>query len=136
VVVWGYDFRENEINEEIYMTYFDGSDWSSDMAVSDVTDNLDAGYPYIKSIGDNKAMIVYAEGAFGSMELRYKIYDETTHTLSAAKSITVDNVAANNYVLATAGTGEVMVMTIHKAIGPDRDVLRMYDYDRGSDSLD
>ncbi|MDN3725088.1 T9SS type A sorting domain-containing protein [Aequorivita sp. SDUM287046] len=135
VVVWGYDFRENNTNEEIYMTYFDGSNWSNDTAVSDVADNLNAGYPYIKSIGDNMAMIVYAEGAFGSMELRYRIYDETTHSLSPAKAITSNNIMSNNYVLATSGTGEVMVMTIHKAVAPDRDVLQMYDYDHASDSF-
>ena len=135
VVVWGYDFRENMVNEEIYMKYFDGTNWSSDIAVSDVTDNLDAGFPYIKSIGNNKGMIVYAEGAFGSMELKYKIYDETTKTLSAANSITADNVFSNNYVLATSGTGEVMVLTIHKATGPSRDVLNVYDYDSAVDSF-
>src|SRR5690606_23375604 len=135
VVVWGYDFRENMVNEEIYMKYFDGTDWSSDIAVSDVTDNLDAGFPYIKSIGNNKAMLVYAEGAFGTMELKYKIYDEATHTLSAANSITTTNVFSNNYVLATSGTGEVMVLTIHKEVGPDRDVLNVYDYNSTTDSF-
>lgn len=135
VVVWGYDFRENQVNEEIYMKYFDGNVWSSDIAVSDVTDNLDAGFPYIKSIGDNKAMLVYAEGAFGSMELRYKIYDEATHSISAAKIIATENVFSNNYVLATSGTGDVMVLTIHKAVGPSRDVMNVYDYDSAADSF-
>lgn len=135
VVVWGYDFRENMVNEEIYMKYFDGTDWSSDIAVSDVTDNLDAGFPYIKSIGNNKAMLVYAEGAFGSMELKYKIYDETTHSISAAQTIATENIFSNNYVLATSGTGEVMVLTIHKEVTPNRDVLNVYDYNSGSDSF-
>ena len=135
VVVWGYDFRENQVNEEIYMTYFNGTTWSNDIAVSDVTDNLDAGFPHIKSIGGNKAMIVYSEGAFGSMELRYKIYDEATNSLSAAKTIATTNVSNSNYTLATSGTGEVMVLTIHKEVGPDRDVLNVYDYDSGADSF-
>lgn len=135
VVVWGYDFRENMVNEEIYMKYFDGANWSSDIAVSDVTDNVDAGFPYIKSIGGNKGMLIYAEGNFGAMELKYKIYDETTHSLSAAQIITTENVFSNNYVLATSGTGEVMVLTIHKEVGPDRDVLNVYDYDSAADSF-
>ncbi|SRX54796.1 T9SS type A sorting domain-containing protein [Aequorivita sp. CIP111184] len=135
VVVWGYDFRENQINEEIYMKYFDGNDWSSDIAVSDVTDNLDAGFPYIKSIGGNKAMLVYAEGNFGSMELKYKIYDEATHNISEAKIIATENIFSNNYVLATSGTGDIMVLTIHKATGPNRDILNIYDYDSAADSF-
>src|SRR5690606_3851709 len=135
VVVWGYDFRENQVNEEIYMTYFNGTTWSSDTAVSDITDNLNAGFPYIKSIGGNKAMIVYSEGAFGTMELKYKIYDETSNSLSVAKIITNTNVSNSNYALTTSGTGEVMVLTIHKEVGPDRDVLNVYNYDSGTDSF-
>ncbi len=135
VVVWGYDNRENQVNEEIYMKYFDGTNWSADIAVSDVSDNMNAGYPHIKSIGNNKALIVYSEGASTNMELRYRTYDETTHTLSAAQAITSENISGNNYILATAGTGEVMILTIHKETAPDRDVLRIYDYDHSSDSF-
>ncbi|CAM3458645.1 T9SS type A sorting domain-containing protein [Aequorivita lipolytica] len=135
VVVWGYDNRENQVDEEVYMKYFDGTNWSSDIAVSDLTDNLGAGFPYIKSIGNNKAMLVYAEGTGGSMEIHYKIYDETTHTLSAAKVVTTANVLSSSYVLTTSPTGEVMVLTIRKAVGPSRDVLNVYDYDSGSDSF-
>lgn len=136
VVVWGYDFRENEINEEIYMKYFDGTNWSSDIPVSDITDAQDAGYPHMKSIGNNKGMILYSENvASSNTELRYKIYDETTHTISAAKTIVAGNIFNSNYVLVTASTGQVMALTIHKETGPSRDVLNIYDYDSATDTF-
>ncbi len=137
VVVWGYDFRENQVNEEIYMKYFDGTDWSSDIAVSDVTDSQNAGYPYIRSIGDSKAMILYSEKVNGgSTELKYRIYDEVTHDLSAAKIITLDNVGTFNYNLAySSSTDEVMVLTWHGDPSPKRDIIRIYDYDAGADSF-
>ena len=135
VVVWGYDFRENEVNEEIYMTYFDGTDWSADIPVSDITDGQDAGFPYIESIGNNKAMIVYSERIAGGMELRYRIYDETTHTLSAPQLITAENVMRGNYDLTVSPTGEVMILTAHKASGSSLDAFSIYNYDRGSDTF-
>lgn len=136
VVIWGFDFRENQVNEEIYMKYFDGDNWSSDIAVSDVTDGMDAGFPNIKSIGNNKALIVYSENTgSGIMELKYKIYDEGTHELTAAQTITTENVFFNNYVLAASGTGEVMVLTIHKETGPTRDVMNVFNYDVANDSF-
>lgn len=136
VVIWGYDFRENQVNEEIYMKYFDGSEWSADIAVSDTGDNLDSGIPYIQSIGNSKALILYSEAVTGnSMELRYKIYDESTHELSAAKTITGENISSNNYVLVTSPSGQVMILTIHKKTGPDRDVLNIFDYDIASDTF-
>lgn len=136
VVVWGYDYRENETNEEIYMKYFDGTNWSSDIPVSDITDGLDAGYPNIKSIGENKAMIIYSENSNGGgTELRYRIYDETTHELSSIKIITSENVMKNNFALTSSPTGDVMVLTVHKEAGPVRDVMNVYDYDRSTDSF-
>lgn len=134
VVVWGYDFRENQTNEEIYMTYFDGDNWSADVAVSDVSDGFDAGFPNIGSIGGNKAMIVYSETINGgNMELKYRVYDEVTHQLGAPKTITSQNIYSNNYRLVTTETGEVMVLTIYKATGPDRDVMNVFNYDANSD---
>lgn len=136
VVVWGYDFRENEMNEEIYMTYFDGSNWSSDLAVSDITDAQDAGYPHIKSIGNNKAMILYSENvASSNTELRYKIYNEDTHTLSDAKTVVAENIFNSNYVLVATDAGQIMAITIHKETAPDRDVLNIYDYDSATDTF-
>lgn len=136
VVIWGFDFRENQVNEEIYMKYFDGNDWSTDIAVSDVTDGFDAGFPNIKSIGNNKALILYSENTgSGAMELRYKIYDDVTHEITPTKTIATENVFYNNYVLVTNGTGEVMILTIHKKNGPDRDVLNIFDYDIANDSF-
>lgn len=136
VVIWGYDFRENQINEEIYMTYFDGENWSSDIAVSDVTDGADAGYPYIKSIGDGKAMILYSENTSGgTTELKYRIYNESTHELSSPSVIVSENIGNSNYVLVSSGTGGVMVATIYKKTGPDRDAINVYVYDNSSDSF-
>lgn len=136
VVAWGYDFRENQVNEEIYMKYFDGTTWSADIPVSDVTDNLDAGYPHFKSIGNNQGMIVYSEKiSGGNTQLKYRIYDETTHSLSAPNIITDDNIGTFNYTLATSPSGRVMVLTVHKENGPGRDVLQLYEYDRAGDSF-
>lgn len=135
VVVWGYDFRENQVNEEIYMTYFNGENWSADIPVSDITDGMDAGFPNIKSIGNGKAMILYSENTSGGMQLKYKIYDEATHELSTAQTLITENVFINNYVLVTSGTGDVRVLTIHKETGPDRDILNVYDYNNDSNSF-
>ncbi|MGB3343446.1 MAG: T9SS type A sorting domain-containing protein [Aequorivita sp.] len=136
VVAWGYDYRANLVNEEIYMKYFDGTSWSADIPVSDVADNMDAGYPFFKSIGNNQGMIIYSEKkSGGATELKYRIYDETTHTLSAASLVTDDNIGTYNYTLATSPSGEVMVLTVHKKNGPARDVLQLYDYDRTADSF-
>jgi len=136
VVAWGYDYRANLVNEEIYMKYFDGTSWSADIPVSDLTDNMDAGYPHFKSIGNNQGMIIYSEkSSGGATELKYRVYDETTHTLSAASVITDDNIGTFNYTLATSSSGEVMVLTVHKKNGPARDVLQLYDYDRTADSF-
>lgn len=89
VVIWGFDNRENADYEEIYMKYFDGSIWSSDLIVSGSGDNLNATYPYITSIGNNKAMIIFGEetGNMNELELKYRIYDETTHTLTAIQTV-------------------------------------------------
>lgn len=135
VVVWGFDNRENESYEEIYMTYFDGNDWSADIPVSNINDNQNAGFPYIQSIGDKKAILVYSENTSGGMELKYKIYDETSHELSDEKSITLENIGNNNYKLISSPTGEVMIFTMHKEPGTATDVIRVYDYDRGNDSF-
>ena len=89
VVIWGFDNRENEDYEEIYMKYFDGTSWSSDIIVSTASDNLSASYPYMISIGNNEAMIIFEEenGNPNEHEIRYRIYDETTHTLTAIQTI-------------------------------------------------
>lgn len=136
VVVWGYDYRENLTNEEIYMTYFDGENWSADVAVSDVSDGLDAGYPFIKGMGNNRAMIVYSENTSGgTIELKYRIYDEATHTLSEPELISNENIGYNNYVLASSGEGNLIVATLHKASGPDRDIFRIFSYDETADEF-
>ncbi len=136
VVAWGYDFRANQVNEEIYMKFFDGTSWSSDIPVSDMTDNMDAGYPFFKSIGNNKGMIIYSEKkSSGPTELKYRVFDETTHNLSTAQVITDDNIGTFNYTLATSLSGEVRVLTVHKKNGPARDVVQLYEYDIAADSF-
>lgn len=135
VVVWGFDNRENQVNEEIYLTYFDGANWSTDMAVSNITDGLDAGYPRIKGIGNEKAMVVYSEGtAGGAKELRYRIFDESTHTLSSAKVVTSSNIFIDNYVLTVTDSGDVMVLTLHKNTSSE-DVFNIYEYNRSLDEF-
>ena len=89
VVIWGFDNRENEDYEEIYMKYYNGITWSSDIIVSTASDDLSATYPYMVSTGDNKAMIIFEEenGILNEQELRYRIYDEITHNLTVIQTI-------------------------------------------------
>ncbi len=84
VIVWGYDNRANENTEEVYMKYFDGAEWSADILVSTPDDEKGTIFPCIKSMGNAKAMIIFGEqtDATETIEIRYRIYDETTHTLS------------------------------------------------------
>lgn len=136
VVVWGFDNRENEPNEEIYLTYFDGNNWSNDIPVSDLTDGEDAGYPYMKSMGNNQAMIVYSENLVGgAVELRYRIYNDQTHELSEAKAITTNNIFRDNYTLTVSESGKVSVLTMHKMPGGAIDIFTLYVYDNDSDSF-
>ena len=87
VVIWGFDNRENEDYEEVYMKYYDGTNWSDDIIISTPSDHLNARYPYITSIGNHKAMIIFVEETENTnqyeSELRYRIYDENTHSLTA-----------------------------------------------------
>lgn len=138
VVVWGFDNRENSVNEEIYLTYFDGESWSEDIAVSDLTDNQNAGVPHIRSIGNQKAMVVYSENNSDgtSMDLKYRIYDEQSHELSEPKIITSDNVMTINYVPVASSPEQVFVLTYFKMTGPDRDVMAIYNYDINSDTFE
>lgn len=132
VVVWGYDNRANQVNEEIYMKYFDGENWSADIPVSDIEDGFDAGNPMIRKLGQgdsDKAMIVYSERVSdASMELKYRIYDEVTHELTEPVTITSDYVFANNYAFASSAP-EILVLKIHKENNPPSDVLNMYKFD-------
>lgn len=133
VVVWGYDFRENQTNEEIYMTYFDGSNWSADIAVSDVTDGQNAGVPYMRGIGNGKAMILYSEyNSGGTMDFKYRIYDEATHVLSDPEIIVNEAVMNSNYAI-TSKNGQTKVMHYFKMTSPDRDAINLYDYDAEND---
>lgn len=135
VVVWGFDFRENQANEEIYMTYFDGTEWSADIAVSDLTDGQNAGVPFMRTIGNQKAMIVYSEyNSGGIMDLKYRIYDEVTHELTEPTILTSENVMFSNYTLVSAN-GQIKVMQYFKMTGPDRDAIVLYDYDVATDTF-
>lgn len=133
VVIWGFDFRANQNNEEIYMKYHDGTSWSEDIAVSDVTDNLSAGLPYIKSMGNQNGMILYSEMVGAINQLFYRIYDETSHTLSPARLITDQNVGINNYALTRAGN-QIKVSLIYKNPSSE-DVIEIYNYNPDTDSF-
>ncbi len=137
VVVWGYDYRENLTNEEIYLSYFDGATWSTDMAVSDITDGLNAGFPHIESMGNGTAMIVYSELIPGnSLALNYRIYDETTHTLSVPKTIPVTNVSGLQYTLLQDGNGDMRVLTMHTEESPIRAAFTVFKYNAGADEFE
>lgn len=135
VVVWGYDNRENQTNEEIYMTYFDGANWSEDIAISDLTDGQNAGVPFMKGIGNGKAMIVYSEyNSGGTMDLKYRIFDESTHELTEPGIITSDNVMWVTYALVSVN-GQIKVMQYFKMTGPDRDAIILHEYDVDTDTF-
>lgn len=125
VVFWGFDYRANEVNEEIYMTYFDGENWSADIPVSDTEDDTNAGFPYVGDLGNGKALVLYSEG---SGNLKYRIYDSATHELSTPQTVD-DYFPGAPYVLTADGEGLARILTIRKAAGPDRDVLNLFEYD-------
>ncbi len=136
VVLWGYDFRENLVNEEVYIKYFDGANWSSDIIVSTPSDGLNAYKPYIKSIGNNKAMIIFMEDINASeKELRYRIYDETTHELSNISTIPTVSTDFLKYDLVKNENGDILISTIHNLSNPWRDVFNIIIYDESTDTF-
>lgn len=136
VVLWGYDYRADLEHEEIYMKYFDGTSWSADISVSTENDGFNSGYPFIRSLGNGTAMILFAEQISGTeMELKYRIYNETTHTLSSENAITSQFIKAQNYVVSGSPNGEIKVFLIHKETDPSRDVINVFDYDSATDSF-
>lgn len=134
VAVWGYDYRENQTNEEIYMSYFDGTDWSSDIAVSDVNDGFNAGTPYVESLGDGRTMILFSEDITGNEKvLGYRIYDETTHELTDFKTLPITNSTGLNYSIATSPNNDLVVLTMHSETAPLRAAFTIYNYDSAAD---
>ncbi len=136
VILWGYDYRENLVNEEVYMKYFDGTNWSSDIIVSTSSDGLNAYDPYIKSMGNNKAMIIFLEDINASeKELKYRIYDETTHELSSISTIPTVSADFLKYDLVKNENGDILIATIHNLSGPWRDIFNMIIYDESTDTF-
>lgn len=137
VVVWGYDNRVNEDTEEIYLTYFDGTTWSPDIAVSEENDGFSTGHPYVRSIGNQKVMILYAESTGPqTRELKYRIYDEETHDLGPIQSIAAGGIANINYVLTNTSSGSVRLLVYYKIQGTNRDKIEIYEYDVAADSFE
>ncbi|EDM44146.1 hypothetical protein SCB49_11162 [unidentified eubacterium SCB49] len=135
VAVWGYDYRENLTNEEIYLSYFDGTDWSTDIAVSDLGDNLNAGYPHVAKLGDAKTMILFTQSTSSGVELGYKIYDEVAHTLTDFQVIPVTNTTGLNYSIASNDNNEVTLLTMHTEQSPLRAAFTTYTYDNSADEF-
>ncbi len=135
VIVWGWDNRENQTNEEIYLSYFDGTDWSSDIAVSDLGDNLSAGNPHVAYLGDGKTMILFTQDTSGDRVLGYKIYDETTHDLTAFKTLPLTNVNGLNYSITSTDSNDVYVLTMHSETSPLRAAFAVYTYDSAADEF-
>jgi len=133
VAVWGWDNRENGTEEEIYLSYFDGTNWSNDIAVSDLNDGFNAGAPHIQRLGNGKTMILFTQDITGSKELGYKLYDETTHELSDFKTLPVTNFTGLNYSIASSENNDIHVLTIHTEVSPLRASFTVYKYDSAAD---
>lgn len=133
VAVWGWDNRENDTDEEIYLSYFDGTSWSNDIAVSDLNDGFNAGAPHVESLGNGKTMILFTQDISGGKELGYKLYDETTHELSDFKTLPVTDYNGFNYSIASSGNDDIHVLTLHSELSPLRASFTVYTYDSAAD---
>ena len=143
VVVWGYDNRANADYEEVYMKYFDGTSWSSDILVSTPDDDASAHYPYITSIGNNKAMIIFGEATDVSdeREIRYRIYDEETHNLSEIQAIPQTTYYSDsyyyNYDLANKNDGNTIIAIWENARStPYADTIKCVNYNVASEEFE
>lgn len=105
VVAWQKDNRSGK--DECYMKYFDGTNWSADLPISEIGDNYNSIDLQIVSLGNQKSMFLYSEYISATVkELRYRIYDEVTHALSTPKIINLDtSTYPSNLILARNGTG-------------------------------
>jgi hypothetical protein len=133
VIVWGYDYRENETDEEIYLSYFDGTDWSTDIPVSDLNDGFNAGTPHVESLGDGKTMILFSQDISGGKELGYRIYDENTHDLTDFNLVPITSSNGLNYSIALSPNNEITLLTLHTETGPTRAAFTVFRYDSASD---
>jgi uncharacterized protein YjdB len=66
------------------MRFFDGTNWSDKINISEKDDNLSASAVEVTQIEDNKTFIIYKEQLDNNSTyaLKYRIYNETTHALS------------------------------------------------------
>lgn len=134
VAIWGYDNREDTNVEEIYMTYFDGENWSDDIAVSQLSDGLSAFGPAVTGIGNQKAIIFYREYTGGSSnELRYRIYDEVSHELSDPKVVDLGGIQPVYYLPLLYHDGKANILFTYKAGG--QEYVKIAEYDSDSDSF-
>lgn len=134
VAIWGYDNRENTNVDEIYMTYFDGESWSSDIAVSELSDGFTAYRPRVSSLGNQTSIILYSEFINSSQsELRYRIYDETTHALSEGKAVDLGGIHPTSYLPLLYNDGNMNMLIGY--VQNNHLVFRIAVYNPGTDSF-
>ena len=90
VVYWGGDERDG--NEQSYMSWYNGTNWTELPVSIDSSDPIGYGTK-ISKLSDNKAMFFYSKNG----HLYYKIWNELTHTLSEEFDITVSGSTTGNY---------------------------------------
>ena len=95
---------------EVYMKYFNGTDWSEGISVSDDEDDAKAFNCQITETQDNKTMIVYEE----YFALKYRIYDKITHSLSdiqiVPEAVRTDvYMGAFSFSMANKNNGDILI---------------------------
>lgn len=95
VIFWGQDDRTG--TNECYMKYNDGTSWSDDILISE-NDSFDAAEPKITKLPGNKSIVIFREGVDAdTIAVKYRIYDEITHTLSPIKRVPGAEYLSNTY---------------------------------------
>ena len=143
IVFWGFDNREDENYEEVYMKYFDGTDWSDDILVSTPSDNLSATFPFVTSIPNNKAMIVFGEKTGNPDEekvLKYRIYDEVLNTMTPIQTIpqTIHylNSSRFKYDIAQKDNDNVIIaIWENRGSSPYNDTIKCINYNISTDQF-
>jgi hypothetical protein len=95
IVFWGEDDRSGTY--ECYFKYYNNGQWSDDILFSE-DDEFAAKEPKIAKLSNNKCIVIYRENVHAdTIAVKYRIFDETTNTLSAPKRVADAEYLTNTY---------------------------------------
>ena len=132
IAAWADDELDGT-NPNAYFSYFDGSNWSSQVLLGRDDDEKSHSVR-ITSLGNQTSMICFAEVSVDGNydELFYQIFDETTNTLSEIKAIPTIDIEQNtylfNYSLAKSTTENMAVLAYNV-----KDTIYTLHYDIAND---